>query len=294
MAFDTFKVMLVDDEPLVLKMYGAALLKQHYHVIEANGGKDALAKASSEDPDIILLDIMMPGMDGYEVCSRLRATPRTNSIPIMILTSLRGVAARQKAHEMGADDFLTKGEPLDHVDGRIKMLIKQRIVARMQSWLADLDGSASIDNTLRSRLSAGMAQAVCFIDLNSLTAFNEYAGYENGERLLWQLARIIQAQVKEEGRGGFAGYFGQDDFMIITTPDRGEPIARAIIRAFDAVVSDWNAGPGSAIATPSVSIGIVLLDADKTPHAGQVYHAGRALLRQAKAETGSAYRMGKI
>jgi diguanylate cyclase (GGDEF)-like protein len=294
MAFDTFKVMIVDDEPLVLKMYGTALLKQHYQVIEANNGKDALAKAFSEDPDMIILDIMMPGMDGYEVCSRLRATPRTGSIPIMILTSLRGVAARQKAYEMGADDFLTKGEPLDHVDGRIKMLIKQRIVARMQSWLADLEGSASIDNVLRARLTAGAAQAICYIDINGLAAFDERAGYENGERLLWQLARIIQAQVKEEGRGGFAGYYGQDDFVIITTPDRGEPIARAIIRAFDAVVADWNAGPDSAAAMPSVSIGMVLIDAGKSLHPGQVHHAGRTLLRQAKAAGGSAYRMGKI
>jgi len=90
------------------------------------------------------------------------------------------------------------------------------------------------------------------------------------------------------------GYYGQDDFIVLTTLERAEPLARAVIRGFDAVVSDWNSGGNGAMATPSVSIGIVLVEAGRCPHPGQVSDVGHALLRQAKTATGSAFRAGRV
>lgn len=294
MAYDTFKILIIDDDPHAVKLYALALLKQHYEVIEATSGKAGLEKAFQEDPDLVLLDIMMPGMDGYEVCHRLRASPRTADIPIMILTGLSGTAARQKAAEVGADDFVTKGEDLARLDGRIKMLIKQRILARTRSWLAELDGGVAIDRALRARLAAGLPLAVCYLDINSLASLNEWAGFEAGERVLWQLARILQRRVKEENQGDHVGYYGMDDFVVLTTPERAEPLAQSVMQAFDAIMHDWNDGASSGTSVPTLSAGIVLIENGRTIHPGQVSHLGQTLLRQAKTTPEHPVQVGRL
>jgi len=269
-------------------------LKHHYETVEAASGKEGLEQAFREQPDVILLDIMMPGVDGYQVCSALRANPRTADLVILMLTNLSGVSAREKALEVGADDFITKGEPLGHLDGRIKTLIKQRILARAHSWLADLDGSVATDNVLRARLASGSPSAICYLDLNGLGAFDERAGYEAGERVLWQLARILRDQVRSEDGADYVGYYGADDFVVLTTPDRGEALARSIVEAFDRVAREWSGWTQPGEGVPSLSAGVVVVEGGHPVHPGQVSQLGRTLLRQAKAEVKSAVRVGRL
>jgi diguanylate cyclase (GGDEF)-like protein len=294
MAYETFKVLIIDDDRVILKLYGTSLRAQHYEVIEANDGADGLRKAFQEAPDIVLVDIMMPEVDGYEVCARLRSAPRTADIPIITLTALEGIAARQKAHEMGADDFVTKGGPPKNIDGRIKMLIKRRILAHTRSWLAELPGSVAADYSLRARLAAGLPVAACYLNLDGLAAFNERAGFQEGDRVLWQLARILLGKVAEEDGGDFVGYYGSDDFIILTTPERAEPLAQAVVRAFDATMREWSGGSPSAGGFPTLSIAIVIVEGGQAPHPGQVSDLGQSLLRQAKAEPGSAIRVARL
>ncbi len=292
MAYEVFTVLLVDDDPVVVKLYDKSLRELHYRVVVASGGQEALEKAFAEPPDVVLLDIMMPDMDGYQVCARLRAAPLTADVPIMILTALHGAAARQKAADIGADDFVTKGEPVSNVEGRIKMLIKRRILARTQSWLADLPGSVAADNALLSRLRRGLPMAVCYFDLDDLGALNARAGVREGERVLWKLARVLLAHAGEGEAGDFIGYYGRDDFVVLTVPDRAEQLAGAVVDSFDRAMREWSGGERGLF--PTLSAAVIIIERGSTVRLGQVSGLGDELLRQAKEQEGSAVRVARL
>jgi len=130
------KVLVVDDEARTLRLMEAMLVPAGYQVVLAQNGTEAITKAMLSSPDVILLDVMMPGQDGFEVASKLQANKQTKDIPIVMVTALGEVKDRVKALESGADDFLTK--PVDKTEllTRVKTLIekseriRQRIVPK--------------------------------------------------------------------------------------------------------------------------------------------------------------------
>ena len=119
------KVLVVDDEARTLRLMEAMLVSADYLVVLAKNGAEAITKAILSSPDVILLDVMMPEMDGFEVTSRLRANKQTKDIPIVMVTALGEVKDRVKALESGADDFLTK--PVDKTEllTRVKTLFEK-------------------------------------------------------------------------------------------------------------------------------------------------------------------------
>jgi two-component system, cell cycle response regulator len=128
------RVLVVDDTPVNVKLLEAKLLVEYYEVLTANDGPSALVIAEDHIPDIILLDVMMPGMDGYEVCSRLKSNPVTAHIPVVMVTALNEVRDRVRGLEVGADDFLTK--PVNDVAlfARIRSLV--RLKRASDEWRA--------------------------------------------------------------------------------------------------------------------------------------------------------------
>jgi two-component system cell cycle response regulator len=102
------RILIVDDELMNLKLFKAYLSMENYEIVTAESGQEALTRASQLPPDVILLDIMMPGMDGFEVTRRLKADPATDGIPIILVTALSGEKSRARGLDAGADEFLTK------------------------------------------------------------------------------------------------------------------------------------------------------------------------------------------
>ncbi len=123
------RLLVVDDNPLNVKLLAAKLTREYYIVLTAENGARALELAAREKPDLILLDIMMPEMDGFEVCRRLKASPATKNIPVIMVTALSDVSDRVRGLEAGADDFLTK--PVNDV----ALLARVRSCLRMKSLM---------------------------------------------------------------------------------------------------------------------------------------------------------------
>jgi two-component system cell cycle response regulator len=128
----TARILIVDDNPLNLKLLAAKLARDYYIVITAENGADALKKIENERPDIILLDAMMPEMDGFETCRRIKTSSTTAHIPVVIVTALSDVSDRVKGLQAGADDFLTK--PINDIAlmARVRSLLRFKMV--MDEW----------------------------------------------------------------------------------------------------------------------------------------------------------------
>jgi len=119
------KILLVDDEIDTLLPLKRSLEIEDYIVIGAGDGKEALIKAKAEIPDIILLDLMMPEMDGYEVCEKLKKDPLTKNIPVIILTAKDAVRDKVKGLDIGADDYVTKPFNLNELKARVKSVLRR-------------------------------------------------------------------------------------------------------------------------------------------------------------------------
>jgi len=144
------KILVVDDEPINVELLEAYLIGE-YNILTAYNGEEALEKVKSEHPDLILLDIMMPGMDGYEICRILKNDSLTQFIPIVMVTALSERDDRIKSIEVGADEFLTK--PVDKVElmARVKSLVH---VKQLHNRLVSERDVLDVQNRIRSVLTA--------------------------------------------------------------------------------------------------------------------------------------------
>ena len=142
----TARVLVVDDLPANVKLLEARLSAEYFDVLTASGGAQAIEVALAQHPDIVLLDVMMPGMDGFECCRRLRADPRTAHIPVVMVTALSETEDRLRGLEAGADDFLTKPFSEVALNARIRSLVRLKMLA--DEW------------RLRQATSAGLADDV--------------------------------------------------------------------------------------------------------------------------------------
>ena len=151
----TARILVVDDIEPNVRLLEAKLLVEYYDVITANDGASALTITKEQSPDLILLNVMMPGMDGYEVCERLEADPETAHIPVVMVTALNDMSDRVLGLEAGADDFLTKSVNDVALFARIRFLV--RLSARAMNGgraKQPLSGSARIRDPARRSIRA--------------------------------------------------------------------------------------------------------------------------------------------
>ena len=124
--FMTRKVLVVDDEPNIVLSLKFLISQQGYEVRTAGGGEEALKALAEQVPDLVLLDVMMPKPDGYEVCQKIRATPEWKDIPVIMLTAKGRDVEKQKGFAMGADDYITKPFSTQELVVKVREMIEER------------------------------------------------------------------------------------------------------------------------------------------------------------------------
>ena len=159
------KVLVVDDLPANVKLI-TAILKKDYEIIPAYSGEEAIEKVESEKPDIVLLDIMMPGIDGYEVCKRIKQGDSTRFTPVVMITALSDVEDRIKAIEVGADDFLTKPINSQELITRTRSLLKAK---HFHDQLVESKAIIEAQNDFRTILTNLLPYLFRVIDSNRKT-----------------------------------------------------------------------------------------------------------------------------
>jgi diguanylate cyclase (GGDEF)-like protein len=228
------RILIAEDEPSLRQVLRTLLECEGFFVIEAGNGVDALRLAHEELPDLALLDVMMPDMDGFEVCRQMRGSFATRHIPIVMLTARAEMADKVRGLEGGANDYVTKPWVNRELVLRIRNVLEWSAQQRAASPLTGLPGNHSINDEIRRRLGSGHPFSLLQIDVDHFKAFNDYYGYSRGDQAIQMLARILtEAVLQGGGDGAFVGHIGGDDFVVLAAPDAAEPLAETILDSFN-------------------------------------------------------------
>jgi two-component system phosphate regulon response regulator PhoB len=181
-------ILVIDDEPELVKLLDYNLSKAGYLVISAKDGESGLAAARKHAPDAIILDVMMPGLDGWEVCKRLRQDASTSAMPVLMLTAKGEEGDRVLGLELGADDYLTKPFGVRELIARVKALLR-RLEAASASPEVLKSGKLVIDSSRRTVSAGGKPVALTATEFNLLKALAEKEGRVISREDLLSLAR---------------------------------------------------------------------------------------------------------
>jgi DNA-binding response OmpR family regulator len=230
----TESIVIVEDESDIAKLIATRLSADGFRCVEVNRGDEAFDVAVTERPDLVLLDVMLPGIDGIEVCRQLRTDPRTASVGIIMLTALSLARDRIAGLEAGADDYVDKPFNMDELVARVHTSLRRGRQLRASSPLTGLPGNFEIKARLDAKISDGEPFALLHIDIDGFKAYNDHYGFLRGDRAIVLTAGIIQSAVAEAARSVcFVGHIGGDDFVAVCAPEDAERLAAQIIEGFD-------------------------------------------------------------
>lgn len=216
------KILIVDDEPSVRILLRQVLSADGYHIEETDNGPSALKMFSSLNPDIVLLDCIMPEMDGIEVCRRLKKLPNAEHLPVLMVTRLEDENAVAHAFEAGATDYVTKPINFAVLRQRVSYLLKAARVANQMRHLAFHDTLTGVANRalLMDRLHSGLARAarqkkmlgLVFLDLDYFKWINDTLGHAAGDEVLKRIALRLKDAVRASDT---VARLGGDEFMLV-------------------------------------------------------------------------------
>ena len=227
-------ILISDDDEDIVRFVEVNLRLEGFEVITAFDGEQALQYAYERLPDLVLLDVMMPKIDGFEVCQRLRSDARTKNISVIMLTAKSLSADKVVGLTAGADDYMIKPfDPLELV-ARVKSALRRSREMRAINPLTQLPGNVQVQQEVSARVGRGVPFALMYIDIDNFKAFNDHYGFLRGDEAIKLLARCAAEMVQRvSGEAGFIGHVGGDDFIAISHPDEAEEIAKAIVESWD-------------------------------------------------------------
>jgi diguanylate cyclase (GGDEF)-like protein len=298
-------ILVVDDDPDIARFVEVNLRSAGYDVTVAGDGEEALEKASEIRPDLVLLDVMMPRIDGFEVAQRLRKNPQTANTSIIMLTAKALSADKVTGLQSGADDYIIK--PFDPIEllARVKGTLRRAKEMRNLSPLTGLPGNIRIQEEIERQVRESRPFAVLYCDLDNFKAYNDQKGFVRGDRLIQSVARIIQdAVLDRNGAEGFIGHVGGDDFVAVVDPEAAEDVAKRICERFEEARADFyesedlergfvriedRKGVMQDIPLVAVSVGIASTAKRQFAHYGEAVAVATEMKSFAKRQSGSSY-----
>lgn len=270
-------ILLVDDAPANIKILGEAL-KKDYQVRVATSGEKAVEIATSfNPPDLILLDIVMPGMNGYDVCRTLKANDRACNIPIIFLTAMGKVEEETFGLELGAVDYITKPFSLPIVKARVKTHIELKQYQDVLEDLSSRDGLTGIPNRRRFDEAYRIEWkrscrnhfhlSLILIDIDFFKQYNDFYGHSQGDECLIKVAETLENAVRRPA--DLVARYGGEEFVSIL-PETDHQGALVVAGLLQAAVNDLNVphedSKVSASLTISLGVASMIPNHDATPN----------------------------
>jgi diguanylate cyclase (GGDEF)-like protein len=303
------RVLVADDDPDILTVVKVNLDLDGFEVETAIDGEDALQKATSNPPDVIVLDIMMPRMDGLTALHRLRSQAATASIPIILLTARGLPEDRVRGLELGADDYITKPFDITELAARVRAVLRRTQAARDLSPLTGLPGNfkitAEIEISIRERRDFALVHG----DLDNFKAFNDHYGFMRGDEVIRFCGNCLtEAAVSLGIDGAFVGHIGGDDFVAMIPPAMAESFCKEVIERFDDGILDLHdtadalrgyievidrRGERYAFPVVSLSLGVASTDVRDIGTQWEASAIAVEMKEFAKKQPGSTYRIDR-
>lgn len=229
-------VLVVDDELSSAMCMELQLRLDGFAVEIVSDGQSALQRAVEDRPDLVLLDVSMPGMTGLEVCRRLRRDNRTKHASVILVSGRSLHDDRLAGFDAGADDYIVKPFDPDELVARARKLISRSKQLRGINPLTGLPGNVDITEDLSRRIAEDDDFALLYVDLDNFKPYNDAYGFVQGDIALRQLAHILVGVAAQyPGEDIFVGHVGGDDFVVLTPAALATELGQAI-------VSEWDRG----------------------------------------------------
>lgn len=236
------RMLIVEDDFDISNMLRIYFQSKGYEVKVAQRGEEALEICRTQLPHIIVLDIMLPDMDGYDVCRELRSTLRTSHVPIIFLTQKDERSDKIHGLELGADDYITKPFDLEELRLRVKSALSRATIQSLTNPTTGLPSGNLIEEQLRGLMRRD-GWGIVYAGIKGFDDFNEEYGFVAGEDVLRFAAMVFGKAIDEVGTNNdFIGHIGGDDFIVITKKDLVSDLAEEMKERFDEGVGthyDW-------------------------------------------------------
>jgi diguanylate cyclase (GGDEF)-like protein len=284
-------VLIVDDVATNIKILADALRDEFRIKVASNGG-DALETALAEpQPDLILLDIMMPEMDGYEVCRRLKSQPETSKIPVIFVTAKSTEQDETLGFSLGAIDYITKPFSIPVVKARVRNHVTLKRQADQLEQISLLDALTQIPNRRyfdealqrewQNAARQRQALSLLMIDIDHFKAYNDCYGHSSGDQALRRIAQLLDDNLRP--RQDVAARYGGEEFVVIL-PATNSQEARQIAETLrqQVLALQLHLGPDSMAPLLSISIGCATAAANEQGNPEQLLQLADRLLYRAK------------
>ncbi|MBY6260476.1 PleD family two-component system response regulator [Azospirillum sp. 412522] len=269
------KILVVDDIPSNVHVL-SRVLKGDYDIYFATDGEKALDLVQARMPDLVLLDIMMPGMDGFEVCRRIKADPTTHDIPVIFISAKSEVEDETRGLEVGAIDFITKPISPPIVKARVRnhlLLKRQTDLLRSLSFLDGLTGIANrrrFDETMarewRRCARSHLPLSLVILDVDHFKAYNDQYGHQAGDECLRVIADVLSDRARRPS--DLVARYGGEEFVCLL-PETDGPGATRVAEGFRADVAERRIphvqSPVGPYVTISLGVATVVPSAESSP-----------------------------
>ena len=233
------RILVVEDDFDIANMLRIYFQSQGYDITIAAFGKEALDLCQQQLPDVIVLNVMLPDIDGYEVCRRLQGNLYTRQAPIIFLTGLRERSDKITGLELGADHYLTKPCDVQELRLCVQNSIRRARMTNLSNPITGLPNGKQIEEQLQSLMSRD-DWALLYIGVNHIDPFRDKEGFMAGDQVLRDLAHVLSEAVNEFGTpNDFVGHRGGDDFVVVSTRERGAILRKRIIARFDEIANSY-------------------------------------------------------
>lgn len=283
-------LLVVDDQPVNIQLL-YAILADDYEIIMATNGDDALRLCQEQDPDLILLDIQMPGLSGFDVCQRIKESERQRETPIIFITAQTKDSEETRCLRAGAVDFIAKPYNAEVVKARVRTHVQLKQQSDLLRSLAFIDPLTGLFN--RRRLEEGlraewrrcrrshMPLALIMIDIDHFKLYNDHYGHQIGDACLQQVADVIRAQFNRSH--DIVTRFGGEEFACLMPEcdlEGARRKAEEVRQAVQALAIEHPASPTAAVVTLSIGIHAMIPDAGRSTE--ELVRDADARLYQAK------------
>ncbi len=228
------RILVVEDDIDISKMLRIYFDSQGYEVLVANRGAEALDICRVKVPNVVVLDIQLPDIDGFEVCRNLRSNTRTSYVPIIFLTQKDERSDKIAGLELGADDYVTKPFDIEELKLRVEGSIRRSQREALTHPVTNLPAGKLIEDQLKKVKDSANPWSLLYFGIRHVDPFKEAVGFSHVNEVLIFLADIIRETIEANGTmNDFIGQASDNDFIAITSPKKASIICNTVTQRFD-------------------------------------------------------------